>query len=72
MRMDEIRQLSDDELRDRIEEERKRYIRMKWAHKVTPLENPMQLRFQRKFIARLLTEWNRRQKEKQQQARQAK
>ncbi|NPA35100.1 MAG: 50S ribosomal protein L29 [Chlorobi bacterium] len=66
LKMSEIRQLSDEELKERIEEEQRRYVRMKWAHKITPLENPMRLRFQRKFIARLLTEWNRRQREKKQ------
>ncbi len=72
MRMDEIRQLSDEELLAKIEEEKLRYQKMKWAHKITPLENPMRLRYQRKFIARLLTEWNARQRAKRQQQAQKK
>lgn len=64
MKMEEIRQLSDEELRQKIEEEKLRYQKMKWAHAINPLENPMRLRFQRKLIARLLTEWNERQRRK--------
>lgn len=45
-----------DELKARITEEEMRLKKMKFAHAITPLENPMSIRALRKDIARLKTE----------------
>lgn len=64
--MREIRELSTEELIAKIKEEKERLVKMKLVHAVHPLENPMRIRHQRKLIARLLTELNRRKREEQQ------
>lgn len=57
----EIRELTDSELRDRLVTERERLTRLKLNHSVSPLDNPLQIRFARKDIARMCTELRRRQ-----------
>ncbi|MDR1866440.1 MAG: 50S ribosomal protein L29 [Bacteroidales bacterium] len=56
MKMSEIKELSTAELKERIETEKNALVRMKLNHAVSPLDNPMKLKFARKDIARLLTE----------------
>ena len=56
MKKADIKGLSVDDLKNRIQEERTNLQRLKFAHAVTPLENPSQIRQGRKSIARLLTE----------------
>ncbi len=51
-----IKELSSDELRDRIAEEKLLYNKMQLNHAVSPLENPNLITNARKLIARLLTE----------------
>jgi large subunit ribosomal protein L29 len=48
--------LSEADLRERLTNERDRIIKLKFAHAVTPLEKPSDLRATRREIARLLTE----------------
>lgn len=55
MKAAEIREMSLEELAERIETERERLHRMCMTHAVSPLENPMQLREAKKNIARMLT-----------------
>lgn len=55
MKAAEIREMSLEELAERIEAERERLHRMRMTHAVSPLENPMQLREAKKNIARMLT-----------------
>ncbi|MDO5017105.1 MAG: 50S ribosomal protein L29 [Porphyromonas sp.] len=55
MKSSELRDLSVQELRERIETETVRYQRMKLQHKVTPLDKPSSLNDQRKLVARLRT-----------------
>lgn len=55
MKVAEIREMSLEELAERIETERERLHRMRMTHAVSPLENPMQLREAKKNIARMLT-----------------
>ena len=59
--MSEIREFSTKELIERIEVEKNTLVRMRLNHAVSPLDNPMKLRFARKNIARLITELNKRQ-----------
>ena len=56
MKNNEIRSLSTDALREQIVAEQQTLQRLKFAHAVTPIENPMRIRATRKLIARLHTE----------------
>lgn len=56
MKNKEIRDLSADQLKEQIAQERERLLRLKFAHAVSPIENPLRIRAARKQIARLLTE----------------
>jgi large subunit ribosomal protein L29 len=48
------------ELNDLLIAERERLLRMKMSHAVSPIENPMQIKFARKTVARVMTELSRR------------
>ena len=61
MKMSEIREFSTKELEERIEVEKNSLVRMRLNHAVSPLDNPMKLKFVRKDIARMMTELNKRQ-----------
>ena len=52
----EIKDLSQDQLKEQIAQERERLLRLKFAHAISPVENPLRIRASRKEIARLLTE----------------
>ena len=51
-----IKELSNDELRDRITEEQNLYTKMKLNHAISPIENPNKIKMARRLIARLKTE----------------
>jgi len=65
MKNSEIRELSTPELLEKIGEEKLVLTRMKINHTVSPLDNPVKLREQRRTIARLLTEKTRRELNKE-------
>lgn len=44
------------ELNDLLQSERDRLVKMKMSHAVSPMENPLQIKFTRKAIARVMTE----------------
>ena len=48
------------ELHDLLVTERERLVKMKMSHAVSPMENPMQISFTRKTVARIMTELSRR------------
>lgn len=56
MKQSEIKELSVEEIREKIAEFKKQHADLKMAHAVTPLENPLQIRKARKTLARLCTE----------------
>ena len=56
MKNSEIKALTLDELNSKIAAERENYSKLKFAHAVTPIENPMKIRDARRLIARLHTE----------------
>ncbi|MEP7263023.1 MAG: 50S ribosomal protein L29 [Bacteroidota bacterium] len=60
MKQDIVKDLTTDEVREKIKEERASYRKMKLAHAVSPMENPMKIRSSRKVIARLETELKKR------------
>ncbi len=57
-----IRELSNEELVERLAEEKLKLTKMRLSHAVSPLENPMELKHSRKLVARLLTEKTKRSK----------
>ena len=56
MNNSEIRDLSSEELSEAISEAEVRAQKLKFAHAVSPIENPAQIKSARKHIARLKTE----------------
>lgn len=63
MKQEEIVQLSLEDLKDRLDESNEKMDKLVLTHKVSPLENPLQIRSLRKTIARLNTELIKRNKE---------
>lgn len=61
MKSEEIKGLSFNDLKERIAEMKMRYNKLVLAHQISPLENPLQLRTDRKNIARLKTELRKRE-----------
>ena len=58
----DIKSLSDQELVDKVKEQKEGLNKMKINHKISPVENPMTIRSNRKLVARLLTETTKRKK----------
>ena len=56
-----IQGLNDADLKARIEEDEMRLKKLKFAHAISPVENPMSIRDLRKDVARLKTELKKRQ-----------
>jgi large subunit ribosomal protein L29 len=61
MKQAEISTLSVEELKDRLAGERSSARNMRFAHAISPLENPIRIRQSRKTVARLMTEINKRE-----------
>ena len=51
-----IHGMNENDLKDRIEEDKQRLKKLEFAHTISPLENPMTIRGLRRDIARLITE----------------
>ena len=56
MKIAEIRELSTQELNERIEADVTHYAQMKLNHAISPLENPSQIKDLRRSIARMKSE----------------
>ncbi|MFD2246196.1 50S ribosomal protein L29 [Pontibacter ruber] len=61
MKNSEIKALSLEELKERLNTEQTNMQNMRFAHAISPLENPMKIRETKKAIARLNTEVRRRE-----------
>lgn len=61
MKQQEITKMSVEDLKDQIANTTEQLTKMKLAHKVAPMENPLQIRSVRKTIARLKTELTKRE-----------
>ncbi len=61
MKQSEINKASTSELQETLVEFRKAYMNLKMAHAISPVENPIQLRLQRRTIARIATELTKRE-----------
>ena len=56
MKQAEIKELSDKELKERLEVAEKAYLQTKINHTISPLDNPSKITKDRKEIARMKTE----------------
>ena len=56
MKYAEVKALSAEELNERLATEKENFQKMKFAHAISPIENPMKIRETRKLIAMLATE----------------
>jgi len=56
MKQIDIKDLSVEDLTEKFAEQKEVLAKMKLNHAVTPLENPMQIKFTRRTVARLKTE----------------
>lgn len=56
MKYAEIKELSVEEIKERIQEEQANLTKLKFNHAVSAVENPMQIRTLRRTIAKLNTE----------------
>ncbi len=55
MKNSEIRNLTEAEIQERILVERENLQKLRFAHSISPIENPNKIRGSRKLVARLLT-----------------
>ena len=60
MKQSEINEASTDTLQEKLAESRQAYTDLKMAHTISPLDNPIQLKTQRRSIARIVTELTKR------------
>lgn len=56
MKQEELRELTDKELQDRLEAAEKDYAQLKIQHSISPLDNPAKITLDRRNIARMKTE----------------
>lgn len=56
MKNADIKKLSIDELKENLKGEAQKLQKLQFAHAISPIENPMQIRVTRKNVARLETE----------------
>jgi len=56
----DLKGLSDQDLKDKLSEEQVRLKKITFSHAVTPIENPMSIRYMRREVARIQTELRRR------------
>jgi large subunit ribosomal protein L29 len=61
MKQKVILEMTNEELKERLDEERKQLVKMKLAHAVSPLDNPHKMKEYKSTVARLLTEIKRRE-----------
>ena len=60
MKIQVLTDMPENELNDLLVVERERLVKMKMSHAVSPMENPLQIKFTRKTIARVMTEISKR------------
>ena len=61
MKIKEIKELADKDLREKLENAIASFNQMKLNHSITPLENPSQIKVARRDIARIKTELRQRE-----------
>ena len=60
MKAQVLTDMPENELNDLLASERDRLVKMRMSHAVSPMENPLQIKFTRKKIARVMTEISKR------------
>ena len=55
MKNSELKSLSLEELRQKLDAEKESLTKLKFAHAISPIENPMKIKETRKLIARIRT-----------------
>jgi large subunit ribosomal protein L29 len=60
MKQSIVKDLTTEEIRDRIKEEKSNYARLQMSHAVSPADSPIRMRSTRRLIARLKTELKKR------------
>ncbi|MCT4615747.1 MAG: 50S ribosomal protein L29 [Marinifilaceae bacterium] len=60
MKNSEIKELTTQEIAEKLDSQRATLTRLRLNHAISPLENPLQIKETRRDIARLLTELNKR------------
>jgi len=65
MKIAEVRELKTKELAERVDSESARLDQMELQHSISPLDNPAQIKFVRREIARLKTILRERESKKQ-------
>jgi large subunit ribosomal protein L29 len=63
MKKEDIKELTSEELRLRLQEELDQYAKMRMNHTISPVDNPMKIREKRRGIARIHTEMAKRNKQ---------
>lgn len=61
MKNSEIKELTTNELIERVDAERSALTRMKMNHAVSPMENPMEIRATRRNISKMMTQLRQRE-----------
>ncbi|MCI9607990.1 MAG: 50S ribosomal protein L29 [Muribaculaceae bacterium] len=61
MKKVEIKELSTQDLKDRLDQMEREYAQLKINHSVSPVDNPAQIRRDRRMIARVKTELRQRE-----------
>ena len=61
MKQSEVKEKSVAELQEELIKAKRSYTDLKMAHAISPLENPIQLRGQRRTVARIATELTKRE-----------
>ncbi len=61
MKSSEVREMTTEDLKEKVAVEKVALNKMKMNHTITPLENTMQIRGKRKDIARMMTELRKRE-----------
>lgn len=61
MKYEEIKEMTPEDLDDKIQEIERGLNKMRMDHTVSELENPMSIRYSRRFLAQLKTEKQQRQ-----------
>ena len=61
MKKEELKELSTQDLRERLEQMEKDYLQLKVNHSISPLDSPAKITLDRKNIARVKTELRQRE-----------
>ena len=63
MKKADLSQLSTNDLKEKLAEEKASLSKMKFGHSISPVENPMRMRHGKKAVARMMTELRKRELE---------